>query len=230
MKRAFKSIYSRVQRSSMRDVVLAAVALLDEVKLAVRHARNAEQAKRFRGLTDLKLNIGSGPNVWPGWVNIDLSEVADLQLDARRPLPFESGSCSLVYAEHFLEHLALGDAQRWLAEIHRVLQPGGVVSLAVPDAGACAREYAAGGGPILAHSLKVGWHEGAVDLMAQLNMVFRQFHSVRLYHEHRYAWDEETFVHYLREAGFHNAAAREFDPDLDNEERRIGSLYVRAER
>ena len=63
-------------------------------------------------------------------------------LDLRKPLPLTDGSASVVYSEHFLEHLGADDARRFLAECRRVLRPGGLCHVVVPDAGRHVREYA----------------------------------------------------------------------------------------
>src|SRR5215470_9689688 len=56
-------------------------------------------------------------------------------------LPIESGSCSGVYASHVLEHLSRNDIDAALAETYRILKPGGIFRLVVPDLELAAREY-----------------------------------------------------------------------------------------
>jgi SAM-dependent methyltransferase len=53
--------------------------------------------------------------------------------DLRKPLPFPDNSFCAVYGSHVLEHLYLEQAKRLLKECLRVLQPGGVLRLVVPD-------------------------------------------------------------------------------------------------
>jgi predicted SAM-dependent methyltransferase len=53
--------------------------------------------------------------------------------DARRHIPHPSSSVAVVYASHMLEHLDRRDADAFLVEAYRVLEPGGVLRLAVPD-------------------------------------------------------------------------------------------------
>jgi ubiquinone/menaquinone biosynthesis C-methylase UbiE len=57
---------------------------------------------------------------------------AELVLGDAHALPFEDGSFDKVLATEVLEHLA--DDQRALAELHRVLRPGGVLAISVPHA------------------------------------------------------------------------------------------------
>lgn len=63
---------------------------------------------------------------------------ADVQADLRQ-LPFDDGSYDFVYASHVLEHV--DDDRRALAEIARVLRPGGVAILPVPIVGDTTIEY-----------------------------------------------------------------------------------------
>jgi predicted SAM-dependent methyltransferase len=53
--------------------------------------------------------------------------------DARRYLPFPSGGVDAIYASHFLEHLSHDDAARFLREARRLLRPGGLLRIVVPD-------------------------------------------------------------------------------------------------
>jgi SAM-dependent methyltransferase len=63
---------------------------------------------------------------------------ADVQADLR-DLPFPTGSYDFVFASHVLEHI--DDDMRSLAEIARVLGPGGIAVLAVPILSARTIEY-----------------------------------------------------------------------------------------
>ena len=49
-------------------------------------------------------------------------------------LPFEDGSFTFVYSEHFFEHLSSALAAELLAECSRVMKVGGVIRTVVPDA------------------------------------------------------------------------------------------------
>jgi predicted SAM-dependent methyltransferase len=61
-----------------------------------------------------------------GWINIDIDERADLQLDLRANLPFPDNSVSFIYSEHFFEHLEYPrDTSTFLKESLRVLIPKG---------------------------------------------------------------------------------------------------------
>lgn len=89
------------------------------------------------------LNVGCGLHFHPDWVNVDVvpasSEV--IAADVRKGLPFADEAFDAVYCSHVLEHLLQQDAARLLRHMRRVLRPGGVIRVVVPDLEALAREY-----------------------------------------------------------------------------------------
>lgn len=56
-------------------------------------------------------------------------------------LPLPTNSVAVVYSCHMYEHLLRPHAHNFLREAHRVLRPGGVIRLAVPDLRRKAEEY-----------------------------------------------------------------------------------------
>jgi predicted SAM-dependent methyltransferase len=87
-------------------------------------------------MAGLRLNLGSGLTPIPGFVNVDALEDSpgvDVIADISERLPFDDGAADLVYASHLLEHFPTDEVPRLLAEWRRVLRPGGVLLVAVPD-------------------------------------------------------------------------------------------------
>lgn len=82
-----------------------------------------------------KLNLGCGRNIMPGWINADLTaHVPEVfTMDATRPFPFLDNSFDYVFSEHMFEHLDLCGQQNMMRECHRVLRPGGILRLAMPN-------------------------------------------------------------------------------------------------
>lgn len=65
---------------------------------------------------------------------IDFAAKANIRhADAVKGLPLPMNSVSVFYSSHVLEHLDQIDANIFLEEAYRVLLPGGVIRLAVPD-------------------------------------------------------------------------------------------------
>jgi SAM-dependent methyltransferase len=56
-------------------------------------------------------------------------------------IPFSSGSVDAVYHSHMLEHLDRDIAEAFLTEVKRVLKPGGIHRIVVPDFERQCREY-----------------------------------------------------------------------------------------
>jgi SAM-dependent methyltransferase len=82
--------------------------------------------------SDLKVNLGCGTDIRPGWVNLDKVNLpgVDIVHDlAAGPLPFPSESCSEICCKDVLEHF---NYIPFLREIHRILREGGIVRVRVP--------------------------------------------------------------------------------------------------
>ena len=188
-----------------------------------RHRRARRELARNRPQGPLRLHLGCGPTLKQGWVNVDLEDPgADYRLDIRRDWPFEDGSVDTIYSEHFFEHLEYpGEVESFLREALRVLRPGGRRSSGVPDTEAILSAYASKNGEHFDSAREKGWHPTWCDTpLHSVNYHFRQGH------EHKYAWDFETFARVLEQAGFTRTSEREYDPELDNEAWRAGTSYV----
>jgi Methyltransferase domain len=91
-----------------------------------------------------KLHLGCGSRHIDGFVNIDLlSGLADVLADCTRLGFIKSGSASHVLVEHMLEHLSRAGAASALREWARLLEPGGVLEVEVPDVLWCLENFLA---------------------------------------------------------------------------------------
>ena len=129
---------------------------------------------------EVRINLGCGLAVAPGWLNIDgslnalvanmpavthgvffrltgarqyytegdyrrlLSEHKFIHHDLVAGIPLEGRVADYIFTSHFLEHLFWKDADYLLRECHRVLKPGGVLRISVPDLEYVVSLYAAG--------------------------------------------------------------------------------------
>lgn len=76
----------------------------------------------------LLLNFGAGPNQLPApWQNLNAEH------DIRKRLKFADGAATWILAEHVIEHVPYLAGYGFLAECHRVLEPGGILRLCFPD-------------------------------------------------------------------------------------------------
>lgn len=83
----------------------------------------------------MKLHLGCGKRFIPGFVHVDLDDFPHIDhRHAIDTLPmFADGSAELIYCCHAFQYFDWVRAADVLAEWRRVLRPGGVLRLAVPD-------------------------------------------------------------------------------------------------
>ena len=81
-----------------------------------------------------RLNVGCGPkHIKKGWYNLDIQPFPGIDEARDATLPLDDLSpLSYVYSEHFLEHLSLDGAIRFLRNSARALVPGGRIRLSTP--------------------------------------------------------------------------------------------------
>jgi len=86
-------------------------------------------------MPDARLHIGCGKFPRPGWINLDnkMRPGVDVVADLRADLPFPDETFDYAAAIHVLPHISLAGLVTALARIRRVLRPGGVLRLALPD-------------------------------------------------------------------------------------------------
>ncbi len=148
--------------------------------------------------------------------------------DLRKGIPFESGSIDAVYHSHVLEHIDRDAIDGFLAEIKRVLKPGGVHRIVVPDLEPIIRGYMdslaavdAGHGDPNAHDEHVAaFAEQMVRREAagtsQQPPVRRKLENALLGdarkrgETHQWMWDRINLGAALRQAGFENPTVVDF--------------------
>jgi predicted SAM-dependent methyltransferase len=133
----------------------------------------------------IRLHIGSGDRILPGWINIDLKAYpgVDLVADVTHGLPFTN--VSAIFAEHFLEHLELLHAVGFICEAHRVLNPSGKLRLSTPNLDWIWRTHYT--------SMRSGGSPERAALIAN-----RAFYGWR----HRFLWNRELLATTLEACGF----------------------------
>ena len=101
--------------------------------LAAGHVVRARRVREYLARDpEPALQVGGGPLDLPGWLNGDLI-AGDVYLDLERRLPLPDARFAYAFGEHVIEHIAPRRVPRLLAELRRVLRPGGTLRLTTPD-------------------------------------------------------------------------------------------------
>jgi len=133
--------------------------------------------------------------------------------NVRQGLGCADGSVAVVYASHLLEHLYREEALAFLRSVRRVLMPGGVCRIVVPDVAAIVGWY-------LAHQREPAAQktQPSSDLLMGMMLlrpdrprghgvvgVVRHWSDL---HEHKWMYDEEGLLALFADAGFVHAQPR----------------------
>jgi len=126
-------------------------------------------------------------------------------------LPLPDGSCKGIYASHVLEHLARDDFYKALDNTLKLLAPGGIFRLIVPDLAYIGREYI--------RLLEKGDPEASLYMVnatilgvetrprGVLAMAYKTLNTSR----HLWMWDEFSLRKALEDHGFDHVRRCEFD-------------------
>ena len=146
-----------------------------------------------------------------------LDENEFIHHDLAYGIPFGDNTVDFVYSSHFLEHLFRKDALILLKESYRVLKPGGIVRVCVPD---------------LQYAVSL-YNSGNAEQMLEKYFFVDDLDSFMA--RHKYMYDFELLKKRLIEAGFSNVVRHCFregaTPDLvalDN--RAEETLFVEAQK
>lgn len=201
----------------------------------LRNRRFQLRKKRVRELR--YLDLGCGRNTHEALVNMDFlwHPQVDLCWDVRLGLPFADGSLSGIFTEHCLEHFDLPVVEQILTECRRVLGPGRILRIVVPDAELYLRTYQRHSDGDVIASFPFQGMEGLGGEFAAMLSVNRVFYQDRDSPSgHRTMFDFRLLDLLLRRAGFAAADRVRFregrDPVLlvDSASRMVESLYVDA--
>lgn len=142
--------------------------------------------------------------------------------DLRRGIPFADESVDAVYHSHLLEHLDRSVVPVFFAEVKRVLRPGGVHRIVVPDLERDARSYLASleSAASVTSPESAARHEAVVSRLIE-QMVRREAHGTsmrsparrwienrilgdarRRGETHQWMWDRVSLPAELADAGF----------------------------
>ncbi len=130
-----------------------------------------------------------------------------VELDVCEPLPFDDACVDWVYAEHLIEHVSMTAAVGWLAEVRRVLAPGGLLRLTTPDLRRSAEGYLRGDGFFAKHRGRMRKALGGVAPPMPERGAF-MFNQLFYLYGHRWIYDLDELTYALQRAGFDPQAVR----------------------
>ena len=194
--------------------LLALLSATDGLRTELQALRESSIAAQLQALGveadsgALKLHIGCGKGHLAGWINMDVHP-APLALNVLRGLPFADGAASHVFVSHLLEHLYFPrDVAPFLAEVKRVLAPGGVARIVVPDVERCIAAYLHNDREFFASRRETWpwWPANPTRLEDFLAYAGAGPEPAFLFESHKYGYDFETLQRTLGDAGFSGIA------------------------
>ena len=172
---------------------------------------------------------GASTSAVPGWLNFDASltvRVQNLPVVGRRlarlkgnafefpvylkygdiikGLPVPDTSADGVYASHVLEHLSLEDMRAALRNTLRILKPGGVFRLIVPDLRERAKRYVARVEADPDDAEAAPWFVADIEMgeAGSLSGLPRRLRGAMSFARHHWMWDYPSMKRELEAAGF----------------------------
>jgi len=199
----------------------------------------------------MKLNLGCGQQVVEGWINVDYALGARLAAtpvlgatvralglfkmrwdprihihDLTKPLPWADDTADVCYTSHTVEHMSRDEGRHLVSEAYRVLRPGGVLRVVVPDLHDVVSRYAGGRLPAehFVEELGVLYGSGKGGLRRALAPVVE--------FPHKCMYDTEAMCRLLTSRGFVAQGRAAFDSAIDDirdieiENRTVGAVIV----
>lgn len=162
-----------------------------------------------------KLHLGCGPKYKEGWLNADkFDSRADIYLNGYKRMPFNDNTFQYLYSEHTLEHLRITKIKFFLEECHRVLKPGGIFRITVPDLELVARKYVEKDQEFFRPYLEKYEPQRKQDkakywLVRTPGGVVNTL-ATKYFHHHRWFYDFDTLSQCCQEVGFEKVERKSF--------------------
>jgi predicted SAM-dependent methyltransferase len=217
----------------------------------------------------IKLNLGCGSVRPIGWINTDSSLNANIQkipfigksfaklfnpveyksenfvyMNLNKKWRYNDNSIDIVYASHLFEHLTLKSTDLFLKEANRVLKPGGVIRIVVPDLLQIAKKY------IAEYEQNSFEAESTKFIMWAINMHREgQYGNVGIFkklilewqgypHQHKYMYDDKSLTFKVKQYGFQQIKIKSYGEseyineikDVEGSKESYLSVYLEAKK
>jgi predicted SAM-dependent methyltransferase len=182
--------------------------------------------------TQDRLHLGCGQRKVSGWLNVDVSG-SDLDWDlACGRLPWPDNVFSAVVSQHCIEHLEFyGELLPLLAELRRVIRPGGEIWLSCPDMDKVCQDYIGSKGQTLLEDRRSRFPHYTLKGAPPQHIINDLFNQQG---EHRNLFDFGLLAWALEQSGFIECTEveeknlRERFSEFPERKDDIQSLYVSA--
>ncbi len=147
------------------------------------------------------LNIGYWQHLEPFGLYKDPTGIANtfmLNHDLTSGIPASNNSLDAVYHAHMLEHLSYTDGISFLNEVYRVLKPGAIHRIVVPDLRAFVMAYLDNSSILLKKYKEEALSNNSEIYETNGSIFMGMLHN----HGHKMGWDYETLEFCLKRSGF----------------------------
>lgn len=133
----------------------------------------------------VRLNLGSGKDYIPGWVNVDIEKSyhVDVVADLSKPFPFQDASVDEILASDILEHFTKESGLNFLRECYRVLKPGGTIT-------------------IRTHNIDQIFSQFKNDKEVLIHFLYGETSETGVFGAHKFAYTEKSMQKVLKKIGF----------------------------
>jgi len=183
----------------------------------------------------MKLNLGCGAHVIDSWINVDYAlgakfmkipffklinkklQIFKLDWDQRifihnltQVFPWNENSIDVIYSSHTLEHLNKNDGIFFLNECYRVLRPGGIIRIIVPDLQSFVNRY-------INHQISAdNFLEDLYVLREEKGNFIKKIISYYMQYPHKCMYDSRTLNLIMKEIGFISQTKKAFDSKIED--------------
>lgn len=210
-----------------RIIPSAIIYCIKSIRHLIKLGASKQQIKHLlKERKNIYLEIGAGSKKGGnGWVTLDISPGCDIYWDLSKGLPFPDNSIQKLYSCHVFEHFSFDDAEKLFDECLRVMIPGGIFSICVPNAKLFIDAYY--GAEQQANADQLIAHKPAYNNVSRLDYIN---YIAYMDGHHKYMFDEENLVKRLMAKGFNNVHLRDYDPKLDLLKRDFESIYAEGQK
>ena len=148
----------------------------------------------------IKLNLGCGGNIIPGYINISYDEGKEdsewyKNHDLSKGIPYDENTVDMIYHCHFLEHLSYFDGIALLKNCYKAMKEGAIMRILVPDLELWCLKY-------LQHDREFLDAYRTAFLGPFYPTDGAIFMGMLHNHGHKMGWDFDTLEFFLKDAGF----------------------------